>query len=79
MGIMEWPVVYYITNYFVILQVGLRKLEIVNCLADKQVGFQTAVRGKCLLSVMECRINVRYAVISGLHLNYLMISDDLTS
>jgi len=57
----------------------LQELDNVNCLADKQVGFQTAVRGKCLVSVRKCRINVRYAVISGLHLNYLMISDDLTS
>jgi hypothetical protein len=68
-----------VSNYSIGLEVGLKKLDNVNCLADMQVGFRTAMRGKCLLSCRKFRIVVRYAVICVLHLSYLVISDDLTS
>jgi hypothetical protein len=68
-----------VSNYFIVLEVGLKKLDNVNCLADMQVVFRTAVRGKCTLSCRKFRVAVRYAVICVLHLSYLVISDDLTS
>jgi hypothetical protein len=68
-----------VSNYSGILEVGLRKLDNVNCLADMQVGFRTSMRGKCSLSGRKFRIAVRYAVISSLHVNYLVIIDDMTS